>query len=298
MVTDYTIYRAKLKEIINSCKEDYVLDDDLAKFADELRDGWSTEDLKLYRYSPADYYNIRNFETGKLRLSNVGVLNDVYEGIPIDIQDSLDQSMINQLKDIAQIKCFSETPSDEKMWGYYAKDHTGFCVEYDISELDSNDTIIDHLFPVLYSAKRSMTTDVHKMIDELKQLRIDIRDGNKHDYDGYLNDITALFLSKGEGWSYEREWRIVYTLLQIYEENCEDLNDGIIQFDCITGIYLGYRIEKEIEKNIKEIVSRINAARYCNGRTAITIYKAHLKADSYKLDFKKFNEELGEYIYA
>lgn len=180
------------------------------------------------------------------------------------------------------------------MWGYYAKDHTGFCVEYDISELDSNDTIIDHLFPVLYSAKRSMTTDVRKMIDELKQLRIDIRDRNEHDYDGYLNDITALFLSKGDGWSYEREWRIVYTLLQIYEEDCEDLYDGMIQFDCITGIYLGYRIEKVIEENIKEIVERINKVRYDNGRTAITIYKAHLKTDSYIIDFKKINVELGE----
>lgn len=296
MVVDYDAYRKKLQDIINNCEEDYVLDDDLAKFTDELRDRWSLEDLKLYRYSPADYYNIRNFETGKLRLSNVGVLNDVYEGIPIDIRNSLDQVMVNQLKDVAQIKCFSETPFDEKMWGYYAKDHTGFCVEYDISELDSNDTIINHLFPVLYSTKRSMTTDVQKMIDELKQLRIDIRDRNVHDYEDYLNDITALFLFKGEAWSYEREWRIVYTLLQIYEEDREELYAGIIQFDCITGIYLGNRIEKEIEENIKEIVKRINKVRDDNGRTTIAIYKAYLNDDSYKLAFRKFNEKTGEYI--
>lgn len=289
MTVDYSFYRKKLKEIIDSCEENYVLDSDLEDFTNTLRDRWSTDDLKLYRYSPADYYNIRNFETGKLRLTNVGVLNDVYEGIPVDIQNSLDQGLINQLKDIAQIKCFSETPKDVRMWGYYAKEHTGFCIEYDIAELDSKDTVINHLFPVLYSAKRSMTTDVAKMIDELKLLRSDIRDGNEHSYDGYLNDITALFLSKGEDWSYEKEWRIVYTLLQTYEENCKELYEGILQFDCITGIYLGYRIDNEIEENIREIVKRINEIRNRHGRTAIRIYKAYLKNDGYQLEFNIVN---------
>ncbi len=287
MHTNYDVYRTKLKEIINNCEENYVSDTALEAFTKTLRDRWTTDDLKLYRYSPATYYNIRNFETGKLKLSNVGVLNDVYEGIPIDIQGLLDQNLIKQLMDVAQIKCFSETPEDTRMWGYYAKEHTGFCVEYDISELDSNDTVINHLFPVLYSSKRSMITDVTKMIDELKQLRKDISDGNKHDYDGYLNDITALFLSKGEEWSYEKEWRIVYTILQIYEEDNKDLYNGIVRFDCATGIYLGYRIDKEIETNINEIVERVNLIRKRNGRTLITVYKAYLNQDGYKIEFKK-----------
>lgn len=283
----YYLYREELHRILSQNDVDELLDDDLNEFTKILHDRWSIDTIRLYRYSPADYYNIRNFETSKLKLTNTGVLNDVYEGIPADVHGTLDQNILHQLEDIAQIKSFSETPNDVRMWGYYANSHTGFCVEYDIHELDYKNPIINHIFPVVYSKKRLIKTDVCQMISELKQLRIDIKDRNEHDYDGYLEDIMPLFLTKGEKWSYEREWRIIYTLLQIYEEDEEQLYNGIIHFDCATGIYLGYRINKEIENNIHEIVERINKDRIENGRTTISIYKMCLENDSYELSTKK-----------
>lgn len=286
---NYQLYREEIEKILASCEPSDYNDAQFDKFKEFMDDRWSTDSIKLYRYSLADYFNIRNFETGKLKLTDTGVLNDVYEGIPCNVCGTIDQNIADKLKDIAKIKSFSETPEDVRLWGYYAKDHTGICVEYDLSELDLNDSVWNHIFPVAYSSRRLVKTNVSEMIDELKELRKDIKEESVHDYYGYLEDILPIFIMKSDKWEYEREWRIIYTLLQIYEEDDENLYNGIISFDCATAIYLGCRIDKEIEKNICEIVERINNVRISKNRTAVSVYKMSLAEESYDLVATKIN---------
>lgn len=250
-----------------------------------MRDNWGNESIKLYRYSPADYYNIRNFETGKLRLTNNGVLNDVYEGIPMDDAE-VTPMMVNSLSDLAYLKCFSEDHDNTLMWSHYADEHRGFCVEYDLSLLDQNNPVLDHIFPVVYSTKRRIKTNISAIAKELRQLNRDIEENNTHDDDGYLSNTTPLFFSKGMAWAYEKEWRIVYTKAQIYEIDEKELYQSIISFDCASRIYLGYRLNSVVKENIFEIVDRINSRRKSSHLPRIRVYQAYLQKDSYDLNFR------------
>lgn len=102
--------------------------------------------------------------------------------------------------------------------------------------------------------------------------------------------MYGLFLSKGEMWAYEREWRIVFTQEQVYDIDDDELNRNIISFDCATGIYLGYRIERTIEENVFEIVQRINEKRKESHLPCINVYKMKMKPDSYELDVSKITD--------
>lgn len=285
---DYAKYRNKLKEIIEEVVDEGIVPDSaLEEFFYFVRDNWGNDDLKLYRYSPADYYNIRNFETGKLRLTNNGVLNDVYEGIPYDEYHTLTPDKINALSELAYLKSFSEDPSNVLMWSHYADKHHGFCVEYDLSLIDGNSPLLNHIFPVVYSEKRNTRSDIVAMAKELKHLIYDIAENNIHDGDGYLDDITSLFLTKGKAWEYEKEWRIVYTKKQIYDINELDLYNYIIPFDYASKVYLGYRMDPTIRKNISEIVQRINTKREDSHLPPITIAQVKLQKDSYDIGFER-----------
>lgn len=287
---DYQEYRDELKRIMDENPEGYVPDEGLEQFTNYMRDRWAEDEIKLYRYSRADYFNIRNFETGKLSLTNNGVLNDIYEGIPFDDCEEITPSMAKSLSDLAYIKSFSETPLEVLMWSHYADEHRGFCVEYNINCIDHRDMIWGHLFPVVYSTKRRIKMNISEVARELKQLTRDREDNNEKDYNENLSDCMALFLSKGEMWAYEREWRIVFTQEQVYDIDDDELNRNIISFDCATGIYLGYRIERTIEENVFEIVQRINEKRKESHLPCINVYKMKMKPDSYELDVSKITD--------
>ena len=82
----YRKYREKLRSIFEENNQHLSIEM-LEEFENYLRDNWSVDDIKLYRYSKADYFNIRNFETGKIKLTSNGVLNDIFEGLPQGIND-------------------------------------------------------------------------------------------------------------------------------------------------------------------------------------------------------------------
>lgn len=289
---DYQKYRNRLKEIMDENPEGYVPDEGLEQFTNYMRDRWAEDEIKLYRYSCADYFNIRNFETGKLRLTNNGVLNDIYEGIPYDDCEEITPPMAKSLSDLAYIKSFSETHLDVLMWSHYADEHRGFCVEYNTNYIEQGNMIWEHLFPVVYSTKRRIKKNISEVARELKQLTRDREDNNEKDYNENLSDCMALFLSKGEMWAYEGEWRIIFTQEQVYDIDDDELNRNIISFDYATGIYLGYRIERTIEENILEIVQRINKKRKDSHLPYVKVYKMKMKPYSYELDFSDITNML------
>lgn len=290
---DYEKYREELQKIIEESPEGYIADDELSRFTDYLNDMWSTASLKLYRYSPADYFNIRNFETGKLRLTNNGVLNDVYEGIPSDDCEEITPLQASCLSELAYIKSFSEDPYNVLMWSHYADEQRGFCIEYDLQMMTEDNYLLEHLFPVVYSKKRQVKMDIAEIAKELKQLKRNIEDYCERDDGGYLDDCKALFLTKGESWSYEKEWRIVFTKAEIYDIDDNELNHYVIPFDFASSIYLGFRINPTVKANILEIVSRINKKRKDGILPKIKVYQIMLKTDSYELLAKEIECKIG-----
>ena len=56
------------------------------------------------------------------------------------------------------------------MWAHYADNYSGMCVEYDFSKL--SETLLFHLYPVYYSAKRSTSRHLEWVIAEHKDLTV------------------------------------------------------------------------------------------------------------------------------
>lgn len=242
----------------------------------------------LFRYSPADYYNIRNLETETLMLSSIGNMNDIFEGLSGEVDNEVIASL-DELKDIAFIKCFTEQKNDFLMWSHYGDDYAGMCVEYDFSNL--SDDILYHLFPVIYSNKRYRSQTLGNAVRDLYELK----KANKEDYypDLYesLLDIMALFLRKPLSWSIENEWRLVATYPQIYNspgdfydleknDKCPlfALNDKIISVkNCIKSVYIGPRMLNTQREHIKEICAKLNG---------VTVHELVISKTDYILEEK------------
>lgn len=276
-----------LRERFDYWDED-IRDDDVEDFTEhDLVDGLKyTGQFKLYRYMPAKYFNIRNIEIQKIHLSDNGILNDIYEGLP-QIDDSISVRDLQQLKDMAKIACFTEKNDNVLMWSHYADEHKGICVEYDLKRLTEDKfDILKHLYPVLYGKRRIIKKDISSLVESHKDLDRAIADNMVYEGCEALDDILPLFLTKGWAWEYEQEWRIIYTKKQMYEINDSDLYSGNLEFPCISGVYLGYRIDPEIKKNIGEICQRCGSPE-----KPIALYQAKLDLQGYDIRFEVVNIE-------
>lgn len=254
-----------------------VLDFAEYDLADFIR---NSGEFRLFRYMPATYFNIRNIETQTIHLSANGVMNDIYEGLPI-LDDEALYFKIQKLKDLALMSCLTEDKDNILMWSHYADNHTGICVEYDIKRLqDDPFTLCKHLFPIVYKKKRLIKRDIDSLIRNHQDLKKAIAEDYCYDGDEELNDILPLFLTKGEVWKYEREWRIIFTKKQMYDINSDELYEGNLKFPCVSAVYLGYRIHPEIRKNIIEICGRIST-----GGNPVSVYQAKLDNEGYGIGF-------------
>lgn len=199
-------------------------------------------EYKLYRYSKADVWNICNLSSQQLRLSPVGNMNDIYEGVPRGEVSKTSAHDWDIAKEMAYLSCLTEEGCNPTMWAHYADAYKGICVEYDLCYLEDNHPAFMNLYPICYTNERHIQIDMHELCTELglyKQACI-----HRADYDGdlnILNDMVPLFLTKGTEWAYEEEWRIIvpahYTLdCGVQKTIFDDLN---VPFDCITAVCFG-----------------------------------------------------------
>ncbi len=98
----------------------------------------------------------------------------------------------------------SANKDDEKMWEMYANNHSGYCIEFDLTDYENSDLV----FPVVYVAKEQRETNIIKQIVAtfIGNLVYEMSNG-KMESDG--SQCLKLFLTKYEEWSYQNEWRIL-----------------------------------------------------------------------------------------
>lgn len=160
----------------------------------------------------------------------------------INMHQSIDDFIEN--KERLGIYSLSKTYSDELLWAHYAKNHTGFCIEYDFEKLLEQVTFCN-----FYSIGVEYT-------DQPPQIGID---------DIYSTEANLIFKriagTKSRRWSYEEELRII---TDKYGE--QDYN-----FSAVTAIYFGYRMP---DKDKDKIMFALK------GRN-ITYYQITLKEKSY-----------------
>lgn len=234
----------------------------------------------LFRYSRADYYNIRGVETETLFLLPIGTMNDVFEGLSCEIDDSV-LERLEKYSECAYIKSFSEENDNLLMWAHYADNYSGMCVEYDFSKLAEG--ILYHLFPICYSSHRFSKLSLDYSIDDFWTLKNDLENGNppQDDY-AFLKDIMHLFLVKPECWSYEKEWRIVATFPQL-SCGADEIGDECHEFydicqrlsvkDCIKAVYFGPKMKSDVKAHIAQICrEKLHGVKVYNMRLSNTEY--------------------------
>ena len=155
------------------------------------------------------------------------------------------------------ISCFAERNDNILMWSHYANKHTGFCVEYDLSKMKSQEAKI-MLYPVIYSKKRPLLPLSMFDFSDIKNVKA---------VDGVFPyaDIAESLLRKSDIWQYEEEWRIIHTLSNLDEQKLYE--------DIITGVYLGANIDHGNERMIREKATQ----------KGIPVKKMRLLEDKYEL---------------
>ena len=276
----YDDLKCKLEERFEYWGTD-IRDEDVLDFSNDLRNTLDrSSSFKLYRYMPANYFNIRNIETQTIHLSPSGVMNDIYEGLPETSAD-IPYYKLQRLSDLAVMSCFSERNDNVLMWSHYANSHEGFCVEYDLKRIKNDPfQILNHLFPVIYRRERTIAKDIDSLIESHEDLNKAIAEHYVYDGKELLDDILPISLIKGLDWQYEQEWRIIYSKKQMYDFDEEQLYGGNLKFECISAVYLGYRIHPVIKQNLIEICQRLN-----NGGYEISLFQAKLEKTGYGIIF-------------
>ena len=102
----------------------------------------------IYRFVPADSYNILSILNENIFLMPASSMNDEYEGL---VQGNICSSVSfrNRLLEFRRstlLKSFSECPNSTYMWENYADSHKGMRITYDFSKLDNN--TLKHFYPV------------------------------------------------------------------------------------------------------------------------------------------------------
>lgn len=141
---------------------------------------------------------------------------------------------IEQVQKAVKLCSFSEINDSILMWSHYADHHRGFCLEYDLVNLDKDHPLRQNLYPVVYSAN---------IYDLTPFLEILVTVGRQK-----MNTTFPLLgvLHKFIGWEYEREWRLVFLQDAI-------MPDRAWQAPTAARVYLGSKMSDLNKKTLKTI---------------------------------------------
>ena len=186
---------------------------------------------------------------------------------------SLDVHMADLFDNLLFIGSLCADYRNPLMWAHYADSHKGFCIEFDCSA-EIGQTL--PLFPVIYSQ------DIVKMPWKYCLTPEGTKDPE------FSARLVQAVLTKDDVWKYENEWRILYTLKQIYDMNDDVLYSKNIPFKCISAVYLGVRIHPEIRQNIIEICHRISTSNQ-----VVKIYQAKMSTNRSIVEFEEIHQKEG-----
>jgi len=150
------------------------------------------------------------------------------------------------------ICCFTEIRDNILMWAHYAKQHTGFCLEFDVN---------NEFFRLVM---RAIKVEYEVTLPIINVLQLDTYP---------RGELGEKLLIKANDWRYEKEWRIVDT----------EKGPGIQNFpaDTLSGVILGCRIS---EKNRQDVF------RWCRKRKhPPALYQASEKQKEFGLDIVKID---------
>jgi hypothetical protein len=180
-----------------------------------------------------------------------------FSQLKASVQKSFKQK-IDTFQNKTKMTCFSETNENLLMWGHYAKNHEGVCIEFDTEDWKTNNVFEQILFPVLYT--ETIFNATKNFISHYKG-----EVANSH-----YNKIS--WISKSIDWQYEKEWRIIM-VDDIYQ------NRYSLPVKNISAIYLGTKINNSQKESLIEVCRK----------KGIRIYSGTISRKLYKIEFEQIN---------
>lgn len=234
---------------------------------------------KMYRYRCFDKYYESNIMQGQVYLSFPDAYNDPFDSaVKIDRkefyrktlgnkmanqyenllkrdslirenQNKIYESTVKNFKRYVKVACFTESVDNMLMWSHYAKNHSGFCIEYDTKKSELFRMLA---LPVIYKSTRYDATRC--LITRSSNIA--------------CNPV----IYKSDKWAYEKEWRMFGTI-----ETFKNEIDFLDLRGAISAIYLGACVNKEEnEDKIQEIKEWAKIEK-------IEVRQMRLDNDTYKL---------------
>lgn len=122
-----------------------------------------------------------------------------------DVGECVDFIFKSDFKSVMRYASFSETCDNSSMWAYYANNHNGYCLEYELLDeawlpRDFSGSIYSALLPVVY-------TDIPFDGNEFLRNTM-VKDLSKLDAYGFAL-LVVLCLQKMSVWCHEKEWRLI-----------------------------------------------------------------------------------------
>lgn len=193
----------------------------------------------------------------------------IKEKLADEIEGRIDEA-VKTVKQLAFIACFSEDIHSVTMWSHYTDSHKGFALEYDSKAFQLKCQFCDkvkqcksaatcNIYPVIYQPQRYDATDfLGWYIGQAMGLPIKNSDRLK---------TSKILLYKSSQWSYEKEWRLIISKMNEFQDKTPFCIDHIKP----QAIYYGSSISpfhKKIlhmiatEKGIKEYQMYIDNKSY------------------------------------
>lgn len=187
---------------------------------------------------------------GTITDMEVGKFSDCIVQLLSEIGENENESYRSLVRDGLKICCFSSCCRNVLMWSHYAKDHEGFCVEYDFKSLGSSSITCNMLYPVIYTdIYQDRTDEIFKSSDTISNIFID----------------TETALIKSVDWKYEQEWRLIFGNA-IIENECN------YQVPTATRVIAGIKISDEHLSKLERICQSKNIP-FVRARQSDTSYE-------------------------
>lgn len=164
-----------------------------------------------------------------------------------------EQQQRNAIAQQIALCSFTEDNTNNLMWSHYTNNHKGICIEYKPELFEYLKSLKGYL--VFWEVSYSEEPPIVKGLEDID------------------SKVRKILFNKQSEWKYEREHRVVFF---------SDKDTEFIPFDRkhIKSIYIGSRVDKEIEKKILSLCLN----------THIDIYYGITLGKTYKVHFKKHKE--------
>lgn len=176
-------------------------------------------------------------------------IDDLFKKIIIDqkvFENILDEiKKINTIaRNTTMICCFSDSFNNSMLWSKYAREYSGFCVEYDLTKIVNfpikcYDKILG-LYPIIYKEKEFV--DLSDLFIHILLTSIFKNKKKKELCNSKFADIKKQLLTKEISWHSQNEWRI-----------CIKNTDNKQLFPFVSAIYIGRNTSDDLKEKLIKI---------------------------------------------